>query len=504
MVKRLLLISVLIVGLFLFIVPKIAVAVSSPIWDDSPAKHAKTLEDSAKKGVITGLESYTQLQISANIAALGVQILGYRPDTGGPVQGGAVQFLANGIEYMVKTPPASSIDYIAYMGHQLKIPGAPATAYAADDNPGGLGFNRLSPIIPIWTLMRNLAYLIFAVIFVMAGLMIMFRVKVDPKTAASIQSALPKVVLALILVTFSYAIAGFLIDLMYVALALIVTLMSSITVSGSASLEQLLSGSIFEFVFNGGWFGTTLGVAQAVFVVVDNIFGASKGFIGPGSTVLSLVAGGLAFLIVGIAILWALFKTWLALIGAYANIILGIIFAPLQLMLDAIPGQNQFSGWLRSMMANLLAFPVVVIMLAVGSAIATNFGKGIDPNIQFTGFVPPLLGAGTQQTVQAFIGLGILLTIPKVLDILKEVLKAPAFKYGTAWSDALGVGMGTTSATGQGAYGRVVGPGQAAWDTYQDAQRKARFGGPPVPPTARPTAGEWLAGHLPKAGGSRR
>ena len=42
----------------------------------------------------------------------------------------------------------------------------------------------------------------------------------SPQTIVTIQSALPKIVVTLILVTFSYAIAGFMVDLVYVVMGL--------------------------------------------------------------------------------------------------------------------------------------------------------------------------------------------------------------------------------------------------------------------------------------------
>src|SRR5258708_14361646 len=62
--------------------------------------------------------------------------------------------------------------------------------------------------------------------------MIMFRVKISPQVVVSVQSALPKIAIALVLVTFSYAIAGFLIDIMYVFVGLFSLVFSRFTVAG--------------------------------------------------------------------------------------------------------------------------------------------------------------------------------------------------------------------------------------------------------------------------------
>lgn len=358
------------------------------------------------------------------------------------LKNGAIQAIASGMDAIITTRPASSIDYIAYEMKNLKIPGSATPAYAAGG--GGLGFDKLSPVLSIWTVTRNLAYMIFAILFIVIGIMIMTRQKIDPKTVANIQNALPKIIMALLLVTFSYAIAGFLIDLMYVSLGLLVTLHKAITAGSTQAnvtkdLTSMLGGSIFQFATDGGLLNVSGSIGQAAGQIVDNIFKGTNIVGEAAGHGLGWIASGLAFLIVGIAILVALFRTWLALIGAYVNILLSIVFAPLQLMMDVIPGQNQFKNWLKNMLANLLAFPLVTIMLFVGQIIATNFGNAYGGNPE-QGFVPPLVGIGNQVVAQGLIGLGILLTIPKALDILKEVLKAPVFKYGNAWGESLNAG----------------------------------------------------------------
>jgi hypothetical protein len=345
-----------------------------------------------------------------------------------------VGFFANGIDTMVKTRPASSIEYVAYMGSQLHVPGTPDVAYAA--SPGGFGFAGLNPVLGIWTVMRNLAYVIFAFIFIVIGVMIMTRQKIDPKTVATIQSALPKIVFALIFVTFSYPIAGFMVDLMHVSLGLIVTIINAGFPNSQVSVTQLLKDGLFQFAL-GGTFITANSIGSAVKNITDSMFlgvessGAAKTVVSGVGGVVGGVGYGLAYVIVAIAVLVALFRAWLALVGAFANIIMQVIFAPVRLTLDAIPGQNQFSAWLKDLLANLSAFPVVAIFLAIGAGIAKYSGPDAP------GFAPPLLGVGNVKDVLPFVGLGILLSIPKAIDIVREVIKAPAFKYGSAWSEAL-------------------------------------------------------------------
>lgn len=339
------------------------------------------------------------------------------------------------ISALYKTPPVSGRDYLVYMGNKFHVPGTPLPVYAADPI-GGQGYNSLTPILKIWTVMRNLAYFFFAIMFIVAGVMILVRSKIDPKTTVNIQNALPKIIFALVLVTFSYAIAGFLIDIMYVAIALVVTIIGSIDTDTKSLIENIVKGSIFRAYLDGNTWGIIGSGAQEVNLLINQFLsGTALNLWGVTGTITGVVLGGLAFLIIAIAILWALFKTWLALLSAYANTILGIIFSPLQLMVDAIPGQNQFEGWLRTMLSNLLPFPVVIAMIGIGQILAkTSTGNvGINP-----GFVPPLIGGSDMAAVQALIGIAIILTIPKAVEMMQEVLKAPKQKWGTAWGEAMG------------------------------------------------------------------
>ncbi|MBI3558998.1 hypothetical protein HY085_01250 [Candidatus Gottesmanbacteria bacterium] len=374
---------------------------------------------------------------------------------------GGNQGVASLIGLTLQTPPVSGKDFLAYERAKFHVPGTPTPVYAAI---GGLGYNSLGPVLQIWVVMRNLAYFIFAIVFVVIGLMILIRAKIDPKTTINIQNALPKIILALVLVTFSYAIAGFLIDIMYVALALVLTIAGSINIKLNATSannpidlgKNILEHNLFWGFFDGNTWGSIGNASQAVMTAITTfITGQQTGLLGPIGDILKGLGGGIVMLIIAIAILWALFKTWLSLLSAYANTILGIIFSPLQLMMDAIPGQNQFEGWLRTMLSNLLAFPAVLAMILIGLILA-NTNEGNPGGV--LGFSPPLIGASDQRAIQALIGIAIILTIPKTVEMLQKTLKAPENKWGSAWNEMINaarVGMTTT--------------GQTAWQKYGES-----------------------------------
>ncbi len=169
--------------------------------------------------------------------------LGYNPENGqiGYVtqKNGVAQFMGRLIGGTI-TIPVSGSDYASYA---LSNFGGTKKAYAQSNTAG---FGRLSPLINVWSKFRDIAYLAFVLAFTIIGLAIMFRVKIDARTVMTIQNQIPKIIIALIMVTLSFAIAGLLIDFMYVSMYFILQLFSSINPSTHLSIN----GSIFSVVNN--------------------------------------------------------------------------------------------------------------------------------------------------------------------------------------------------------------------------------------------------------------
>ena len=97
--------------------------------------------------------------------------------------------------------------------------------------------------------------------------MIMFRMKINPQTVINIENALPRIVVAMLLITFSFAIAGFLIDMMYVLIAIIISL-----VSGNGAFYDI--GKMQNNYLNGS--GMTLW--ESIFNNPANINGEAAGY----------------------------------------------------------------------------------------------------------------------------------------------------------------------------------------------------------------------------------
>jgi hypothetical protein len=361
------------------------------------------------------------------------------------------------------TPPASAQSYVADLMESAHIiPQAHAQ---------GLGFASLDPILEGWKQFRNIAYLFFVVIFLVIGFLIMFRVQVG-QAAITAQQAIPSILTALVFVTFSYAIAGFLIDLMYLLMYMIAGLFGE-----GAEIIDLNIFQIAGRLFIGSWGDAQNGVEQ----LMEDFL--NQGFV---ADALSFITSMVAATIVGVAIVIGVFKTFVELLKSYISIILQIIFSPIILMFGAIPGQNPFWGWIKNIFGNLLLWPVFLLVMIVERILTSPLRDltNAEANAAFGGgFMPPfMMGQGQAAIFPVLVGVGILLIIP---DIMKQVKEKMGIKDGifgdltkSAWGNIQGAtpigAKGFTSAAG-GIGGATVGLIKGIGDSKGQANMRDRL-----------------------------
>lgn len=214
------------------------VAAQAPANTTTPATQTPALQQNFAPGTPATISTVSQgamigLLSSATCILAGIdplqpegKCIGVDPKSGalGYVEGnGGVAGTMGRLIGSTMNIPISSGQYGQYMAANF---GGVNHAYAQTN---GLGFDRLSPLIGVWARFRDIAYLIFVLAFTIIGFAIILRVKIDARTVMSIQNQIPKIIIALVLVTFSYAIAGFLIDLMYVCMYVIILTFTNIT-----------------------------------------------------------------------------------------------------------------------------------------------------------------------------------------------------------------------------------------------------------------------------------
>ena len=406
-------------------------------------------------------------------------------------------FVGNLIALPYTNPPASGV-YWVYS--KLENAGFVPKSYAAE----GIGFAAIKPFIKIWSAFRNFAYIILVIVMISIGFMIMFRAKINPQTVISVENSLPRIVIALLLITFSYAIAGFMIDLMYVLILIIISTLSTINidpykpanafslmndyVSGSSSKllsvkfnlintgNYLLSilplglGTWFKFI---GGFLSSLGMASLFWKkmrIEDAFTGGFKDLsiqaatFGFGIGDLPKIVAAIIFwiltflltpfalpllvgLLVGLTVLFLFFRIFFLLLTNYLQILLLIFFAPLIMLFEAIPGKNTFSWWFKNMLANLITFPFVILIIIVSDIIyKINLQVGTN---QF--WAPPFLYPLNQDSIIILVGLGLYLILPDLVKALKEALGAKGLPFslglGTFFGGAATALGGVKSAT---------------------------------------------------------
>jgi len=338
--------------------------------------------------------------------------------------------------------PVDTSQYLAYQKSKINLA---KPAYAS------VGTAGLTPIIALWEISRNIAYLFFIIIFIVAGFMIMFRSKLNPQTTINLQLALPKIIISLLLVTFSFAIMALIIDLSEALVYIIANLYSGFSedpsnvstwisqLTGQAEIPGVGLQNIFSLMSSLGRESRTA-LGPTIANLISEVGGAIWKFLEALGA-----SGSLAELIIAIAVLGALFKTFFALLTAYVSIIISAIFSPLAFLMAGFPGgQSAPFGLVKSVLANALVFPATLGFLLIG-AITSSTGAtewGLEAGIvDFSGgnaWVPFGLSglqgaAGIGTLIQNLIALGVLLAVPNIPRIVKEALQV---KEGAALAAA--------------------------------------------------------------------
>lgn len=341
------------------------------------------------------------------------------------------EVINTGVTSMLVTPPVRTKDYLAYLGQNL---GIVKPVYAQ-----GVGFSGLSAIINIWRLFRNLAYLFFVIIFVVVGLMVILRKRLDPRTVVTVQDSLPRLVISLLLVTFSYAIAGLVIDFGDLSTRVIGNLFMqngfiaiSPTGPDPAKLQNLFRANIFELV------GPLRNVENLIDLLDDIDAGIPGGILGTQIT---------ARLVFQLGAFFIMFKIFFTLLASYVEIVLGVILGPFQLMLGAIPtNSNAPSGWFSKLIANVAVFPVTFTMLALAAILKSNAltyqQVWATPNRPLGDLWSPSALGNWGAVVGELLAYGVLFTIPQVANMTKEALSIKEGRWGGAAAEEMKAGLG--------------------------------------------------------------
>lgn len=348
------------------------------------------------------------------------------------LQKSALVAIGNSIDAMYTTPPADLALWFRDTGQTLGFVSKQAMAQ-------GVGFTGLQPLLTVWKVFRNIAYLILAIVMIIIGFMVMFRKKIDPKTVVTVQNALPRIVITLLLITFSYAIVGVMIDLMYLVIALGIGILPKVGALGwTPTVDFYLKSGFFRItnlLFNGGFSSLDdllkflnppyppSAVSGTGNAIINWVLYAWTWISGKGEAYIIEVI--LLPFLLALLLLFATVRIFFMALGAYIQVIIALLTAPLQILMDAFPGSSNFSSWFKNLVANLSVFPVTILLIHIGSYLAqSNIDNLWKPPLLNAPAPPEAAASSGAAGVVGLIGLGLLLGIPSMVNAIKEALKA--------------------------------------------------------------------------------
>ncbi len=433
----------------------------------------------------------------------GVPVLSQVNLSGG-ILGGTTSLI--GILY--DDPPVRTAHYLASVGQGLGI------VKEANAQVIGSGANVLSPILTLWQVSRNISYLIMIIIFIVIGVMIMLRNKINPQTVITAQAALPGLVIGLIMITFSYFLAGVITDTSFLGTNIVGAYFSTVKKESPANLVEDLKGQSSLKVFSEYTGIVSIGWAKdAVDSILDQIpFGTQVTLRSIASLVAAQfmlpiggLAGGQGQVIAGLAstlfvnlspdgvigtvlhmmaiviLIYAMLRLLFRLIQSYLQIIFLTISAPFQFLAASLPGrQGIATGWVFSLLGHALAFPAVIavfyfVSFILGSYNPSSVFKTSDAGPVYYNFVPevraangidvigdqtlPLFGGMKLEFVRILIAFGALVALPGIPDVIQRLVGRASEAgqiLGQEYSKSVGGGRGYYS-QGAGAPGQFAG-----------------------------------------------
>lgn len=325
------------------------------------------------------------------------------------------------------------------------------------------GYVMFSPIQDLWRISRNIALAFIIVIGLGLALMIMLRVQ-QGQGYVTIMNALPKLVVTVILILFSYTIAGLLVDLGNVAERTLVDLYYTeetivreiyqgaavptwypnrlienradptgpLKSADPKERDMHLFRLMSRFVTFDHWrenerlsisniLGTPTGIS-----IFDNILKPLEGIAGGEG---ERVTDAVVRLVLGITILTGVFKIFFTLLRAFGEMIIYTIFSPIAFLAYPL-SPSALMSWVRGFLANSLLFPGTFFMIFLASMFY-GFGNNapfytVDQNI--AEFAPDLLtfttgGPGNVDFLSKMVALTIVLMIPALRPFIMQQLK---------------------------------------------------------------------------------
>lgn len=255
----------------------------------------------------------------------------------------------------ITTPDAIPLNLALYFREQVKnVPVVGAKVYAQGEgrynNLFGANFAFL-----LWKAFRNMAYGLMSVFLIIIGIFIMVRKKSDPKTVLTLQAALPKIVISLVLITFSFAIGATMTNFMFPLRKISDNVFTSVT--RDVFDEQFGAGAN-----TGGTLSMVGGIVAAL--GVGAIIATLAGPGGIAGVIAVGVIGAVLASLIALVLLIVTIMVYIKTLIIYVKMLGDTIMSPLVFAWGAIPGNDAaIINWFKKMAAKLISVTAMYFLL---------------------------------------------------------------------------------------------------------------------------------------------
>ncbi len=260
------------------------------------------------------------------------------------------------------------LNYFAYKSFEK----TPFIGRALAQGSTDYGAPFVSEIYFAWVMVRNLAFGVFALLMLVVGIMMINRTRLNPQAVVTIQYALPKIVISVILIALSYPIGAIMLTFVWYARS---ALFSVVYTTGKAALLAQFSSPDNALTLSK-YFGTHVSFNMGLFVVQMLL-----------SVILILGVGILAIVLVIILGLLIIVQWILCLVKMviyYLKMLFEVVLAPVSFVYAAIPGNDDaLIGWFKKMLAYTLSIfalstlPILVLFIALSVSMGLEGDRAI-------------------------------------------------------------------------------------------------------------------------------
>lgn len=420
------------------------------------SSNLKTYDWVASEGGACGTGTLAQFCIGITSQVMGKKLC--TTDDKCLVVSGAGTAVSSTVGAMYQSKPYDTGTYIAKIQEKLN-PIKSVEAQTSTVVPSGRVI--LSVIASIHSAIMNMIFILYIFVFIIIAFAIMMRQKLSGSTYVTVMNTIPRIIISLILVAFSYPIAAAVIDIGYLSMNILYdAAVNTVTwnIDGNAtSTVANYTGDKFgpdkaEFVKSIAPNSRSMNVFQLFGVatladsgfvpgsdgaidlaninlgnsglgtLVSNLGNMFSNFVeGAANSRDSTAVGWIVIWIISIAALFAIFKLFFALLKEFLNILFYPLAAPIMFAMYALPGNDKMiSNWFKNYAGSVFSFVAVyglfLIITMLGHGVVLNEGNSWNPFL--LGFVnAPSVGA-----LSSLIGYGLFIISPQIPEMVKKAI----------------------------------------------------------------------------------